>query len=73
MRPPAVVSETAIFSLNPVAGAAIGTGLLLAILNRPKAYQIRPEELQEEQDKHKVSIKPIVTPNMAGAVVHGSF
>jgi len=56
-----------------VAGAAIGTGVLLAILNRPKAYQIRPEQLQEEQDRRSVSVTPIVTPTMAGAMVHGKF
>lgn len=56
-----------------VAGAAVATGALLAILNRPKAYQIRPEDLQEEQTKPRVSLTPIVTPNLAGAMVHGSF
>jgi hypothetical protein len=55
-----------------VAGAAFGTGVLLAVLNRPKAYQIRPEDLQAEQD-NRVSITPIVTPTMAGAMVRGSF
>ena len=59
-----------------VAGGAIAVGTLLTILNRPKAYQIRPEELQEEEARRqqkKVSITPIVTPNMAGAMVHGKF
>jgi tetratricopeptide (TPR) repeat protein len=56
-----------------VAGAAVATGALLAILNRPKAYQIRPEDLQEEQTEPRVSFTPIVTPNLAGAMVHGSF
>jgi tetratricopeptide (TPR) repeat protein len=56
-----------------VAGAAIGTGVLLAILNRPKAYTIRPEDLQEEQMKQKVSVTPIITPHMAGAMLQGKF
>ena len=56
-----------------VAGAAVSAGVLLAILNRPQAYQIRPEQLQEEQAARSVSITPIVTPNMAGAMVHGRF
>jgi hypothetical protein len=55
-----------------VAGAAFGTGVLLAVLNRPKSYTIRPEDLQAEQDK-RVSVTPVVTPTMAGAMVHGSF
>jgi tetratricopeptide (TPR) repeat protein len=55
-----------------VAGAAFGTGVLLAVLNRPKSYTIRPEDLQAEQDQ-RVSITPIVSPTMAGAMVHGSF
>jgi hypothetical protein len=57
-----------------VAGAAVAAGVLLVILNRPKAYQIRPEDLQQEEEaKAKVSVTPILTPNMAGAMVHGSF
>src|SRR6185503_15604045 len=48
------------------AGVAVGAGIVLAILNRPKAYQIRPEDLQQEEDSRKgsVSVTPIVTPNM---------
>jgi tetratricopeptide (TPR) repeat protein len=56
-----------------VAGGAIAAGLLLAILNRPQPYQIRPEDLQEEQEQRSVSITPVVTPQMAGAMVHGTF
>ncbi|HEY5926180.1 MAG TPA: hypothetical protein VIV11_31060 [Kofleriaceae bacterium] len=56
-----------------VAGGTIAAGVLLAILNRPKAYQIRPEELQEEESRHAVKVTPIITPNMAGAMVHGKF
>ena len=55
-----------------VAGAAVATGILLAVLNRPKAYQIRPEELQESQEK-TLSVTPILTPNIAGAAVMGTF
>jgi tetratricopeptide (TPR) repeat protein len=56
------------------AGLTIGAGIVLTILNRPNAYQIRPEELQEEQArKGHVSFTPIVAPSMAGAMVHGSF
>ncbi len=54
-----------------VAGGAIAAGVLLAILNRPQPYQIRPEDLQEEAPR--VSITPVVTPQMAGAMVHGTF
>jgi tetratricopeptide (TPR) repeat protein len=58
-----------------VAGGTIAAGVLLAILNRPKAYQIRPEDLQQEEDarRPRVSVSPIVTPIMAGAMVHGTF
>lgn len=57
-----------------VAGATIAAGITLAILNRPKPYQIRPEDLQEEEDRRgAVSITPIVTPTLAGAMVHGHF
>jgi hypothetical protein len=55
-----------------VAGGAAAAGLLLAILNRPKAYTIRPEELQAEEDKH-ISVTPMISPTTAGAVVQGRF
>jgi hypothetical protein len=55
-----------------VGGATIAAGVVLAILNRPKAYQIRPEDLQEQQAP-KVSITPVITPNLAGAMVQGRF
>jgi len=56
-----------------VAGAAIAAGAVLIILNRPEAYNIRPEDLQEEQDKRRVSITPILTPTLAGAALEGRF
>lgn len=56
-----------------LAGATLGAGVLLAILNRPQAYQIRPEDLQEEEAKRKLSVAPIVTPTLTGALVQGSF
>jgi hypothetical protein len=56
-----------------VAGAAIATGVLLAILNRPKAYQIRPEDLAEEQAPPAISFTPIITPTLAGAALQGHF
>jgi hypothetical protein len=55
-----------------VAGAAIAGGVILAVLNRPKAYLLRPEDLNEK-DENNVSVAPIVTPTMAGAVVQGQF
>jgi hypothetical protein len=55
-----------------VAGATVTAGILLAILNRPKAYQIRPEDLQEETQP-RISITPVVSPSMAGAMVQGHF
>ena len=55
------------------AGAAIATGVVLAILNRPQAYQIRAEDLQEEQSKHRLSVAPLVGPHVTGAMVQGRF
>lgn len=54
-----------------VAGVGIAAGVVLAILNRPQAYQIRPEDLQEKAPA--VSITPLITPNLAGAMVQGHF
>jgi tetratricopeptide (TPR) repeat protein len=69
-----------------VAGAAIATGALLVYLNRRTAYQISPDELDEEQNKGQdkapgkapgkapaVSFTPVVSPGMAGALVQGHF
>lgn len=58
------------------AGAAVATGVVLAVLNRRQPYQIRPEDLQEEQARKQqptVSFTPIVTPTTAGAMLQGSF
>jgi hypothetical protein len=62
--------KTAGFVAYGVAGATIAGGIVLAILNRPKAYLLRPEDLQDEG---KVSVRPVITPTMAGASVQGRF
>jgi hypothetical protein len=56
-----------------VAGAAIVTGTILAILNRRQPYQIRPEDLDEEHTKRPLAVAPIVSPEMTGAAVQGHF
>ena len=56
-----------------IGGAAIITGAVLAVLNRRQPYQIRPEDLDEENDKHSVAIAPIVSPGLTGAAVQGHF
>jgi hypothetical protein len=75
LRESGETKETLGYVSYGVAGAAIAAGTLLVILNRPKAYQIRPEDLQQEEDARggRVSVSPIVTPHMAGAMVHGTF
>jgi len=56
------------------AGVTAVAGIALAIMNRQQPYTIRPEDLQEEQSRAgKVSITPVVSPNMAGAMVQGHF
>jgi hypothetical protein len=52
-----------------VAGGAVALGAVLLYLNRREAYQVRPEDLSEDQ----VSITPMVAPGMAGALVQGHF
>lgn len=54
-------------------GAAVATGIVLAILNRRQPYQIRPEDLDEENAKHPVAVAPIVSPGLTGAAVQGHF
>jgi len=54
-----------------VAGAAIATGTILAVVNRREAYQITAEELARE--KVSAQVTPIVSPGVLGAVVQGKF
>lgn len=62
------------------AGTAI-VGGLLAYANRRQSYQIRAEDLQNEQDEGPapaapptgVSFSPIVSPDMTGAAIMGHF
>ena len=57
-----------------VAGAALVTAGVLWYLNRPEAYQIRAEDLQNEPDTAPhVSVAPVVAPGYAGAAVLGHF
>jgi hypothetical protein len=57
------------FVMYGIAGATIATGAVLYWLNRPDAYQIRPEDLQTE----KLTVAPVVAPGFAGTVVQGRF
>ena len=53
-----------------VGAGAILIGAALAYINRPQAYQIRAEDLQENK---QVSVTPILTPDGAGASLQGHF
>jgi len=54
-----------------IAGAAIATGAVLLWVNRRQPYQISAEEL--EPTPAPIAIAPIVSPEMAGAMVQGHF
>ncbi|TMQ13821.1 MAG: hypothetical protein E6J91_17275 [Deltaproteobacteria bacterium] len=57
-----------------VAGAVIATGAVILWLNRREAYQIKPEDLEEEKaERASVSFVPVVSPEMTGAMVLGRF
>jgi len=53
------------------AGAAAATGAVLLWLNRRRAYQISPEELEAETAP--LAVAPIVSPDVLGATVQGHF
>ena len=59
-----------------VAAGAIGVGLVMAYMNRREAYQIRPEDMSDD-DKEPIpppiAIAPMVGPDLAGAMVFGHF
>ncbi len=61
-----------------VAGAAAVTGLILLYVNRSQAYQITADEYRKELREKEaasaaVSITPVIGPDMAGAMLNGSF
>ena len=61
--------KSAGFVLYGVAAAAVITGSALWFINRPQAYQVRPEDLNDNQ----ISVAPVVTPSYAGASLQGRF
>ena len=60
-----------------VAGAAVGTGLVLLWVNRRQPYQISPEQLSDEPPPAAIApplvIAPMVSTELAGAMVQGHF
>jgi len=54
--------------LYGVGAAAVVTGAVLWIINRPESYEVRPEDLNSG-----VALKPVVTPDFAGASLTGRF
>jgi len=55
------------YALYGVGAAAVITGAVLWIINRPESYEVRPEDL------NAVSFSPVVTPEFAGASLTGRF
>jgi hypothetical protein len=53
-----------------VAGAALATGAVLVWVNRRQPYTVTAEDLQQESP---VSVAPIVSPELVGAMVQGHF
>lgn len=56
-----------------IAGAAIVTGAALLFVNREQSYRITPEEYEAGRGMHPVAVTPVVSPDMTGAMVQGSF
>jgi len=54
--------------LYGVGAAAVVTGAVLWIINRPESYEVRPEDLNSP-----VSLQPVVSPTFAGAALSGRF
>lgn len=60
--------KSAGYVLYGVGAAAVITGAVLWIINRPESYEVRPEDLNSG-----VALKPVVTPDFAGASLTGRF
>jgi tetratricopeptide (TPR) repeat protein len=73
MRDSGDSKKTLGYVMYGAAGLTIGAGIVLAIMNRQQPYQIRPEDLQDQTKPGAVAISPVLSPSMAGAMVHGSF
>jgi len=56
------------YVLYGVGAAAVVTGAVLWIINRPESYEVRPEDLNSP-----VSFQPVVSPTFAGAALSGRF
>lgn len=56
------------YVLYGVGAAAVVTGAVLWIINRPESYEVRPEDLNGP-----VSFQPVVSPTFAGAALSGRF
>jgi len=56
-----------------VAGAAAVAAGVLWYVNRPQAYEVRAEDLQNEPAEEATTFTPVVTPGYAGAAVQGHF
>jgi hypothetical protein len=52
-----------------IGAAAVVVGAALAYINRPEAYEIRAEDV----DNERVSVSPVVAPGYTGAAVQGHF
>lgn len=55
------------YVLYGVGAAAVVTGAVLWIINRPESYEVRPEDL------NAVSVRPVIAPDFAGASLSGRF
>ena len=60
--------KTAGFVMYGIGAAAIATGAVLWILNRPESYEVRPEDLNTP-----ITFAPVVSPTFAGAALSGRF
>lgn len=62
-----------------VAGAAVITGAVLLVLNRPRSYRITPEQARAERKGSQgaqgasLSVAPMAGPGLAGALLEGRF
>ena len=57
------------YAMYGLGAAAVITGAVLWVINRPEGYEVRPEDL----NAGAVSFTPVVSPSFAGAAVQGRF
>jgi hypothetical protein len=69
----AETKQTVAFTAYTLGGLALAGGVVLIILNQPKAYRINYDPSAEKAPQPSISITPVIAPDLAGVAAVGRF